>query len=112
VLGSVRCAFKVELPMPRQQTFADIVCNALDKDYTFEQAATDLGDLMNERELIKRRYGPGTARLTELECIIPLQEKLALGKLHGDQLFAQLDRLGNRHGQIALNISAIRKPAS
>ena len=35
----------------------------------------------------------GSTRLTELERIIPLQEKLALGKLQGDQLFAQLDQL-------------------
>ena len=82
--------------MLRQQTFADIVCNALDKNYSLEQAATDLGELINERELIKRRYGPGSARLTEIECVIPLQEKLALGKLRGDQLFSQLDRLGIR----------------
>jgi hypothetical protein len=56
----------------------------------------DLGELINERELINRRYGTGTARLRGLECIIPLQEKLALGKLRGDQLFAQLDRPGIR----------------
>ena len=82
--------------MLRQVTIADIIKNAIDKDYTEEQAATDLGDLMTERELIKRRNGPGAARLTELECLIPLQEKLALGKLHVDQLFDQLDRLGIR----------------
>ena len=56
----------------------------------------DLGALMNERELIKRRHGPGLRRLTELESFIPLQERLAFGKLRGDQLFAQLDRLGIR----------------
>ena len=62
--------------MPRQLTLADIITNALDKDYALGQAATDLGELMNERELIKRRYGPGAARLTELERMIPLQEML------------------------------------
>ena len=82
--------------MPSQLTIADIITNALDKDYSVDQAATDLGELMNERELIKRRYGTDSPRLTELEKIIPLQEKLALGKLHGDQLFAQLDRLAIR----------------
>ena len=36
--------------MPRQLTIADIITNALDKDYSVEQAATDLGELMNELE--------------------------------------------------------------
>ena len=75
-------------------TLADVVCNALDKDYSLENAASDLGELMNERELIKRRFGTGLQRLAELEMIIPIQEKLAQGKLQGDQLYAQLDRLG------------------
>jgi hypothetical protein len=82
--------------MPKQLTIADIIHNAIDKDYSVENAATDLGELMNEQELIKRRFGPGTDLLKELERIIPLQEKLALGKLRGDQLFDQLDRLGTR----------------
>ena len=82
--------------MTRQMTLTDIVCNALDGDYSLEQAAMDLGALMTEQELIKRRYGTGSPRLTELESIIPLQEKLALGKLHCDQLFVQLDRLAIR----------------
>jgi hypothetical protein len=80
--------------MPRQLTLADIITNALDKDYSVDQAATDLGELMNELELMKRRHGADSPRLTELESLIPLQEKLALRKRHGDQLFAQLDRLG------------------
>ena len=82
--------------MPRQLTLADMITNALDKNYSLEQAATHLGELINERGLIRRRYGIGAARLMELEQIIPLQEKLALGKLHSNQLFAQLDRLGIR----------------
>jgi hypothetical protein len=85
--------------MPRQLTLADIITNVLDKNYSLEQASTDLGELINERVLIKRRYGLGDPRLTELESIITLQEKLAVGKLHGDQLFAQLDRLGIRVGK-------------
>ena len=82
--------------MPKQLTIADIIHNAIDKDYSVENVPTDLGESMNEQELIKRRFGPGTALLKELESIIPLQEKLALGKLGGDQLFDQLDRLGTR----------------
>jgi len=77
-----------------QLTLTDIVRNALDDAYSVEQAAIDLGKLMCEMELIKRRFGTGSHRLAELERIIPLQKKLALGKLQGDQLFSQLDRLG------------------
>ena len=82
--------------MPRQLTIADIIRNALDKDYSVDQAATDLGELMTERELIKRRYGIDSPRLAELEKIIPVQEKLALGKLRGDQVFEQLAQLDIR----------------
>ena len=82
--------------MPRQLTIADIIRNALDKDYSMDQAATDLGELMTERELIKRRYGIDSPRLAELEKIIPVQEKLALGKLQGDEVFEQLAQLDIR----------------
>ena len=82
--------------MPRQLTIADIITNALDKDYSVNQAATDLGELMNELELIKRRYGIDSPRFTELEKIIPVQERLALGKLRGDQVFEQLAQLDIR----------------
>jgi hypothetical protein len=82
--------------MPKPLTFADIIMNALDKDYSLERTATDLGELMNERELIKRRYGADSPRLTELEQIIPLQEDLALRKLRDDQAFEQLARLNLR----------------
>ena len=79
--------------MDKKISLSDVLCNAFDKDYSMLQAATDLGELMTELELIKRRYGTGSPRLAELERIIPVQEKLALGKLRGDQLFAQLDQL-------------------
>ena len=82
--------------MLRQLTIADIITNALDKDYSVDQAATDLGELMTELELIKRRYGADSPRLTELEKIIPVQEKLALGKLRGDDVFEQLGQLDIR----------------
>ena len=35
--------------MPKQLTIADIIHNAIDKDYSVENAATDLGELMNEQ---------------------------------------------------------------
>ena len=79
-----------------QLTIAEIIRNALDKDYSVEQAATDLGELMSERELIKRRYGTDSPRLTELEKIIPVQERLALGKLRGEEVFEQLAQLNIR----------------
>jgi hypothetical protein len=43
-----------------QLTLADIVRNALDDVYSVEQAAIDLGKLMCEMELIKRRFGTGS----------------------------------------------------
>jgi hypothetical protein len=79
--------------MDKKITLSDIICNAFDKDYSLEQAAIDLGELINKRALINRRYGPGHPRLAEVEKMILIQEKLALGKLQGDQLFAQVDLL-------------------
>ena len=55
-------------------TIADIISNALDKDYTMEQAASDLGALMNELEHVKRRYGtnrsnkPVPGGICRVEC--------------------------------------------
>jgi len=74
----------------------DIIMNALDRDYSLDRAATDLGELMMELELISRIDGPDSPRAMELRKIIPIQEKLALGKLRGDRVFEQLDRLGIR----------------
>jgi hypothetical protein len=82
--------------MPRQLTIADIITNALDKDYPVDQAAMDLGELMTEQELIKRRHGIDSPRLAEIEKIIPVQEKFALGKLNGDDVFEQLGQLNIR----------------
>ena len=52
--------------------------------------------MMNELEVIKHRYGADSPRLTELKKIIPIQKKLALGKLRGDQAFEQLAQLDIR----------------
>jgi hypothetical protein len=79
--------------MPGQMPFSEMITNALDKDYSVELAATDLGELMNELEVIKGKYGADSPRLTELAAIIPVQEKLALGKLRDNQVLEQLDRL-------------------
>ena len=51
---------------------------------------------MMERELIRRRCDTEAPRFRELEQIIPLQERLALGKLRGDEAFHQLELLGIR----------------
>jgi hypothetical protein len=77
-------------------TLSDIIRNALDREYPLEWAAADLGELMTERELIKRKGDTDTHRFRELEQIIPMQEKLAIGKLHGDELFDRLDLLNIR----------------
>jgi hypothetical protein len=82
--------------MVRKLTIADIITNAYDKNYSLEQAAIDLGELINELEYIKRRYYTDSPRFIELKSIIPAQEKLALGKLQGDQLFAQLEQLAKK----------------
>ena len=77
-------------------TLTDIIYNGLDKHYSLEQAATDLGAQITERELITRRYGTDMARLNELEQLIPIQEVLALRKLRRDEVFERLARLGIR----------------
>ena len=82
--------------LPSSMTLSDIVIYALDKNYSMEQAAADLGELMNERELIKRKKDTDTHRFRELEQIIPLQETLALRKLRGDELFDRLTQLDIR----------------
>jgi hypothetical protein len=77
-------------------TLSDLVCNSLDHTYSLEQAAADLGELMMERERVRRQYDPASPRLRELEQLIPIQETLALGKLRGDEVFDRLARLGVR----------------
>jgi hypothetical protein len=77
-------------------TLSDIICKALDKKYSVEEAAADLGTLIMERELIVRKGDTASPRLRELEQIIPLQEKLALGKLRGDETFDRLNLLDIR----------------
>ena len=84
--------------MPRQLTISDIITSALDKDYSMDQAAADLGELMTEREQIMRRYGIDSPRLTELQTIITIQKKLAMGKLRGEQIFEQLAQLDKVFG--------------
>jgi hypothetical protein len=49
-----------------------------------------------ERELIGRKGDTTSPRLRELERIIPLQERLALGKMRGGEIFNRLAMLGIR----------------
>jgi len=77
-------------------TLSDIIRNALDSNYSLDRAATDLGALMLERELIKRKGDTDTSRFHELEQLIRLQKTLALRKLHCDEIFDRLAQLDIR----------------
>jgi hypothetical protein len=77
-------------------TLSEIICNALDNTYSMEQAAADLGELMMERELIRRKYDLTSPRLREIEQLIPIQEALAIGRLRQAGAFQQLAPLGIR----------------
>ena len=77
-------------------TLSDIIRNALDSNYSLDRAATDLGALMLERELIKRKGDTDTSRFHELEQLITFQGTLALRKLHGDEIFDRLAQLNIR----------------
>lgn len=77
-------------------TLRDLICNALNTGYFLEQAAADLGGLMFERDLVKRKGDTDSPRLHELERLIPLQQTLALRKLRGDGISDRLAQLGIR----------------
>jgi hypothetical protein len=79
-----------------RMTLRDFIRNALDRDYSMEQAAADLGALILERDLIKRKGDTDSPRLRELEQLIPLQETLAQQKLRGDEILDRLTQLGIR----------------
>jgi hypothetical protein len=77
-------------------TLSDIIRYALDCNYSLDRAATDLGELMLEREQIKRKGDADTSRFHELKQFIPLQETLALRKLRGEEIFDRLTQLNIR----------------
>ena len=79
--------------LPNSMTLPDLIRNSLDRDYSLDRAAADRGALMMERELIRRRCDTEAPRFRELEQVIPLQKKLALGKLRDDELFDRLELL-------------------
>jgi len=49
-------------------TLGDIILNALNREYSLDLAASDLGQLMMERDLIRRKYGTDNPRLSEWEA--------------------------------------------
>jgi hypothetical protein len=57
-----------------RMTLSDIIRNALDREYSLDRAAADLGELMTERELIKRKGDTDTPRLHEL-VYVPLDTR-------------------------------------
>ena len=57
-------------------TLSDIIRNALDREYSLDRAAADLGELMTERERLRREGNTDTPRLCELEQIISLQGRI------------------------------------
>ena len=79
--------------MTQVLTFTSILCNALDPDYTSDQAVDDLGKLMNEATLMEIQGETGSPRFSELESIIPIQERLAKAKLDGHPIFDVLGTL-------------------
>ena len=78
-------------------TFPDILCNALNRDYTTGQAYEDLNRLMNEATLMQIEGKTDLPRFEELTRIIPVQERLAKAKLDGHPIF---DKLGSLNADI------------
>ena len=79
--------------MTQELTFASIFCNALDPDYTSDQAMDDLSRLMSEATQMQNQGQTDSPRFAELENLIPVQEKLAKAKLDGHPIFDGLGTL-------------------
>jgi hypothetical protein len=74
-------------------TLTNIICNALNPDYTSTQAADDLSKLINEATLMQIQEETDSPRFTELQSIIPVQERLTKAKLDGHPIFDGLGSL-------------------
>ena len=83
--------------MSKELTFTDILHNALNKDYTSDQAVDDLCKLTNEATQMQLQGNTDSPRFVELESIIPIQEKLVKAKLDGHPIF---DRLGTLNAEL------------
>ena len=76
--------------MANINTITDIICNLHNKDYSLNDAATDLGELISELKQIEGLYGLNTQKSSELRLLISLQEKLALIKTKGSGVSFEL----------------------
>ena len=74
-------------------TLATILANALDKDYSADQAVEDLTRLMNQATLVEIEHGTGSPEHAEVLRLIPAQERLARAKQEGHPIFDQLGSL-------------------
>ena len=74
-------------------TLTSIIANAVNKDYTADQAVEDLTRLMNQATLVELRHGTDSPQYNELQKLIPIQEKLVKAKLEGHPIFDQLGSL-------------------
>ena len=74
-------------------TLTSIIANAFNKDYTTALAVEDLARLMNEATLVELQHGTDSPQYTELQRLIPIQEKLVKAKLDGQPIFDQLGSL-------------------
>ena len=79
--------------MVKELTFSSILCNALNQDYSSDQAVDDLSKLLNEMALMEIQGELGSARFGELKSLIHVQKKLAKAKLDGHPIFEQLGTL-------------------
>ena len=78
--------------MKQGSTFADIISNTFNKDYTAAQAVADLEKLMNESTLLEIQHEQDSPRFIELQKLIPVQERLLRARgLDDNPIF---DRLG------------------
>jgi hypothetical protein len=79
--------------MAKELTIASILCNAFNQDYTLAQAVDDLSKMVNEATWLQIQGETDTPRFAELERIIPVQERLAKGKIDGHPIFNRLGSL-------------------
>ena len=79
--------------MAKELTIASILCNAFNPDYTLAQAVDDLSKLMNEATWLQIQGEADSHRFSDLERIIPVQERLTQMKIDGHPIFNRLGSL-------------------
>ena len=80
-------------PMNRDISFADILDNTINKDYTDAQAVDDLEKLMNESTQLEIQHEQNSPRFMELQKLIPVQERLMQAKLGENPIFNRIGSL-------------------